>query len=101
MVGELLIVQDMKTICYWANIVLAMAVCLSYFIYALVKEVFLRRRGRFTRLKWDETYFQRRSEILRDIKGFPEQEDPSEDGVGEETRNKPKRDGSFVLFIYP
>lgn len=101
MVGELLIVQDMKSICYWANIVLATAVCLSFVLYALVKEVFLRRRGRFTRLKWDETYFQRRSKILRDIKGFPDQEDPSEDGVREETRNKPKRDGSSVSLICP
>ena len=99
MVGELLIVQDIKNICYWANLALPTAICLSFFLYALVKEVFLRRRGRFARLKWDETYFQRRSEILRDIKGLPNQEDPSEDGVREETPNKPKRDVSFFLFI--
>jgi len=80
MVGEFVILADTSNICQWADI-LFISVCSPFILYALVNRLLSRRRGKLSKLQWDETYFQRISKIFRNQKGSPDQKIPMDEGV--------------------
>ena len=61
MVGEFVMLEEMKDICYWASFMLPIVFCSPFILSRLTYKLLLWMRRKSSKLKWDDNYIQRLS----------------------------------------
>jgi hypothetical protein len=83
MVGELVLLTDISSICLWTNTLLVTLACIPLVLFTLLHKLIPRRRGELSRLDWNQDYFEQGFPAIAQPRDDSHQKNRVEDGEGD------------------
>lgn len=61
MVGEFVMLEEIINICFWASVMVPIALCSAFILCSFTYKCLMWKRGKQSKFKWEENYIQRLS----------------------------------------